>query len=687
MRRTDVYYHVAFSRILLEFVVFVILFQLLSPAATAVSGERQSWKYDLHPGDHLIYQYELERTYRGEDAESHTKSRFVSHVLVAGVQQDRISVGFERTRESAELLSYKENGRDKLKDELPKFQARLAKRPIHFSEAVEFTKSGEPQTYWEVGRESPSKLLFGIHEIEGLPPTIPEIGGSWDSVNVLGLRFRYAGLETLRGHDCARIEGTDSGSSTHLRYWWCGGSGILEKIEFEATYSVPGGTIHEAANFELTGKRRDEDTQAWLQDEQLRDGFLRAIILSPWVATKDHALGSALQTSDQHTQILALTHLLQNKSHTYDPAMIQPLLESSDPIVKELSQRLVQPNNAAPERATAECKITPQKFPQQQFGTTLRLTNSGHPYMMRVPGTYQPNQKTPLLIYLSGGGGLAIDGVNTAEESVSKTDYLVLYPHAGDYWWKPDIRSRVDSVIKEVLQQFNVDTDRIYIAGFSNGGTGALDYAELWPQRFAAVVSLMGAGQCNEDIAVGLRNLQNLPMLFVHGDHDERIPASCSRDTVESLNRAAMRHAPVLRILEKREHDVTLNTDDELTLPFFENKSRTAYPTKFTARWQDLSFPRRYWVELLEKGTGTAELSAEIKQNRIDITTRSVKRLRLLLRREQLPAQGSSVVFVNRKKVFEGTLNSDCRTLQESASSLNDFGLAFDQAIILDVPK
>jgi hypothetical protein len=110
------------------------------------------------------------------------------------------------------------------------------------------------------------------------------------------------------------------------------------------------------------------------------------------------------------------------------------------------------------------------QFPAEKIGTTVRLAKdeSGtHPYMIRVPGEYRANKKSPLLIYLSGGGGLAIDGVNTGAGAVEETDYLVLYPQAGDYWWQPGIRSRVDRLLTQVLHEFNVDTNRIYIAGFS----------------------------------------------------------------------------------------------------------------------------------------------------------------------------------------------------------------------------
>jgi len=111
----------------------------------------------------------------------------------------------------------------------------------------------------------------------------------------------------------------------------------------------------------------------------------------------------------------------------------------------------------------------------------------------------------------------------------------VLYPQAAGFWWRPETARRFDAVLRQVLQGYNVDRDRIYLTGFSNGGTGALYFATLWPQRFAAVVSLMGAGQCNDQVKAGLPNLENLPVLFVHGENDTRITPDCSTTTHDAL--------------------------------------------------------------------------------------------------------------------------------------------------------
>jgi dienelactone hydrolase len=301
-----------------------------------------------------------------------------------------------------------------------------------------------------------------------------------------------------------------------------------------------------------------------------------------------------------------------------------------------------------------------------KFGTLLRVAKPEEPgkgtaYLLRVPVTYRADRPAPLLVYLSGGAGFALDGVNTADDAISNTDYLVIYPQAADYWWKPEAAKRVDAALRDTLNEYNVDRDRVYLAGFSNGGTGALYMAALWPQRFAAVVSLMGAGQCNEEVQKGLPNLLNLPMLFVHGEKDPLISSSCSKDTSDSVAAMHPRVAPQLRLFPGREHDITLDSDDGLSLAFLKDKVRDAFPSRVSLRVPDLAYPRQYWVEVLEKKSGVAEVNAEIKPpSRLEIHSREVKKIRLYLRPEMFSQPGPVQILWNGKQVYAGPVRDPC---------------------------
>jgi hypothetical protein len=64
-----------------------------------------------------------------------------------------------------------------------------------------------------------------------------------------------------------------------------------------------------------------------------------------------------------------------------------------------------------------------------------------------------------------------------------------------------------------------------------------------------------------------------------------------------------------------------------------------------------------------DKEGGTAEVDGTIDDQQVRLTTRHVKVLRLLLRRELLPGEGPVRVVIDRREVFSGPLVEDCALL------------------------
>jgi pimeloyl-ACP methyl ester carboxylesterase len=642
------------SRLALSIVAFV-------SGATAQTAP--PWRYDLHPGDRLVYNYSFRREVHTDEAETAVEARFHTQVLIGGERGGLLSAGFQRNRDSAQLLVYRVKGKDKLAEERPNFEKRMQARPAQFSEAMEFTASGGPRYSWDTVRESSSHLLPALHEIEVLPPNAAKVGDRWHAMDLLGIDFEWVGSEQVHGKNCYHVRGASSDGSVTLSYWWSPESRIIEKIELDGSYSVPGGTSHEQARMELEAISKNETLSIWLSKSETRLGALEAILLSPSLAVTQDDQTAILKTGDATAQRLALAVAY----HREPPlsAAVLSAIGSTNPEVKVFANEMSKASAPRPERG--DCSFpAPSKPTPPKFGTLFRVAlpekpGPGITYFLRIPLTYRGDRPAPLLVYLSGGAGMALDGVNTANDAIASTDYLVIYPQAGDYWWKPEVAQRLNAALRDTLNEFNVDRDRVYIAGFSNGGTGALYMAELWPQRFAAVVSLMGAGQCNEDVQKSLPHLTNLPLLFVHGEKDARIPASCSKDTYDSLAGLHPRVAPQLRLLPDKEHELTLQSDDGLTLAFLRDKIREPFPKRISIRLTDLSFPRQYWVEVLEKKSGTAEVNAEIKaDNRIEIHSREVQKLRLHLRPELFSRPDTVRIVWNGKQIYEGLVQDAC---------------------------
>jgi pimeloyl-ACP methyl ester carboxylesterase len=606
--------------------------------ATYLASAQAPWRYDLRPGDHLTYRYTLQRDVKGEEAESHVSVHFQTHVLVTAANSRNVTLGFQRNRLTADLTQYQVKGKDRLTKELPNFEKRMQARPSRFSEAMETSLAGDPLYAWEMARESPSHILGVLHEVINLPPAAVKPGEGWRGSSLLSLDFRWTGEEAIHGKACHRVDAASPDGSLKVTYWWSPGSGVLEQVELDGSYSGAGATVHENARMELESRARDERIEAWLLSADTRQGVLQAMLLNPGTTTSLDLASTIATWDDPKSQALAKAILARAK----------PLSFSSTP-------------------ASSNCGLPlPHRPVPKKFGTLLDVvaataTSPEIPYLLRVPVTYREDHPAPLLVYLSGGAGLAMDGVNTAEDVVSTTDYLVLYPHAADYWWKPEVARRFDTVLKQVLDRYNVDRDRIYLTGFSNGGTGSLYFAALWPQRFAAVVSLMGAGQCMDQVKQGLTNLENLPLLFVHGEKDPRISPECSTTTHSALSEMHPTFKPELKILPGREHDVTLTSDDGLTLAFFKNKVRSAFPKNVEFSFTDAQAPRSYWIEILDGKPGTARVEAQVKSdNTIELRSHDIKHLRVYLRPELLTKSGDLRVLWNGKKVFQGPLQDGC---------------------------
>ncbi len=532
-----------------------------------------TWSYGLKTGDHLVYAESLERTAKGPEIESQVRYQFRNHVLVLGENAGVLSVGIQRNRVSAELVAYREKGKDRLSKELPSFQQRLAARSAQFTEANEFSRSGSALQPWEAGREVPSRLVLAIHEIETLPEKQPQAGGTWPSSNPLGLQFRLAGTEDFNGESCARAEGSTAASSRiRLSYVYCPQLALLKAVEFEGEYVVPGNVvIREKLRMEFQGRSAGEELGSWLDNPETQKGALEALLRSAWVTAPERALAVALQPPKSDVQALALAVLLRRHMRLSDDRLLARLSASSDPQVRRLAGLLAEDTPAA--------LSAPAAYPAQPAGTSLRYMEhpayQGFPYILHVPPEYRGDRPFPLIVHLTGGGGLAVDGANAGEPAIAASEFLVLYPSAGGMWWENDVANRIDALLKEVLQKLNVDRERIYMTGFSNGGTGAMYYSLRWPDRFAATVWLMGAGTCMQEIMpADLRKLKNVPVLLVHGDDDPIIPAACSQQTYEALRAISPRVQPELHILRKRRHDITLGSDDGLTLEFVRKHRR-----------------------------------------------------------------------------------------------------------------
>jgi len=646
-------------------------------------------RYKLAAGDRLVYHEVFDKQGNSPDVTFHAHVVSTNQLVVVDEAAGRSLVGVQRNRQSAELLEYHERGKDTLAQQKPGFEQRMATRPVRFADINLFSATGQSMLPPQILREANSKLLYGIHELMPVPVTPVQVGYEWD-LGVFGLRMKLERFEPLDNQSCAVFTDTGTRKDTHLQYTFCPESGHLAKLALEGQYPELGSTIHEKVTLELLEVHDLEDPPTWIADPETQLAALMAYVAASSPLPDSSVMDPVLTSGSPEAQALALAAYYQ-KGVSPKQEILQTLLQSKDAEVRRIAGRFGQP---APKPAGQPCELPAAHHGREKPGTTLRGMTSpsfaAAPYIIHVPLDYRGDQPFPLIVYLSGGGGLAFDAALNAGDAVNRGGYLALYPHAGgDLWWESKPTEKVQALLLEVLRTYNIDTNRVYLTGFSNGGTASLEFGARWPDRFAAIASLMGAGMNSPSgTKLPMRNLLNVPVLFLHGDKDPLIPYSASVSTYDELRSLKPCVPPELHILQGRPHDVTLASDDGYTFPFFERFTRDPYPRNVSVTIFDPRFPRQYWMEVAEGDNAPWELEGHITDgNVLDIKTRNVKKLRLLLRPELFPAAGPVHIRLNGKDQPPLALKRDCQLFVRSAATYADPFLAYTDEVVLDVPK
>ncbi len=656
---------------------------------SAQSGETLL-RYKLHAGDHLVYREVFERQGKSSDQTFRTRAVFRNDVVVLDEAGGTVLVGIQRNRQSAEMLEYGEHGKDKLAQGTAEFNQRMAKRSPEFYDANVFSASGVPQAPLTTVREATTKLLYGIPEILPLPAGPAQPGAEAQS-RPSGIAVALLRFEPASGENCAIFADNGSRAGMHLTYTFCPQQGVVSKVEFTGEgHEFGDSIIREHMTLELLDVHRGETPASWLADTQVQQGALSAYLIAGIAAPAPDALAALLRTGVPEVQALALAVYYQKKL-TPPQELLSPLLSSPNAEVQRIAARF---DERPPKEPTGSCSLPPLHYERQKPGTTLRSMTTpsfaGTPFMVHVPLDYRGDQPFPLLVYLSGGAGQAFDAALTAEEVVGHSGFLAVYPNAGGaMWWEQKSTAMVHDLLLEILRTYNVDTNRVYLAGYSNGGSAALYFGTLWPERWAAIASQMGAGvNSPSGETLPLKNVLNVPMLFLHGDKDTLIPSSASVTTYDELRGLHPRVPPELHILKGRGHEITLSSDDGLTMPFLERFRREPFPRNIAMKITSLTYPRRYWVEVLEKEGGAAEVEGRIlADNTVEIKTKNVRKLRLLLRKELFDTSGAIRVRVNGREQAPRGMTNSCAMFVQSAEAYADPFLAYTDEWVIDVAK
>lgn len=167
---------------------------------------------------------------------------------------------------------------------------------------------------------------------------------------------------------------------------------------------------------------------------------------------------------------------------------------------------------------------------------TIVHDNQDREYMIYVPSSYNSSNSTPLLMNFHGFGGQASDYMNYADmRSIADAEnFILVYPQGtcldGSSHWNTslpggDNKSSADDfgfievMINELSNTYNIDSERIYACGYSNGGMFAYGLANFKSDLVAAVGSVSGT-MLDFDGSTS----HPMPVIHLHGTNDGTIP-------------------------------------------------------------------------------------------------------------------------------------------------------------------
>ena len=176
------------------------------------------------------------------------------------------------------------------------------------------------------------------------------------------------------------------------------------------------------------------------------------------------------------------------------------------------------------------------------------------PYRLHVPAKPEPGRLYPLVVHMHGAGSRGTNNLDQIRNGGA--DFILWAKRRGEEFvflapQCPAERKWVDSsqramkatptpymrmaieIIDDAIKRYPVDLNRIYVMGISMGGYATWELCERRSELFAAALPCCGGG----DPSLASR-MANIPIWAFHGDMDESVPVSRSRDMVAAIKAA-----------------------------------------------------------------------------------------------------------------------------------------------------
>lgn len=302
------------------------------------------------------------------------------------------------------------------------------------------------------------------------------------------------------------------------------------------------------------------------------------------------------------------------------------------------------------------------------FVEKIILTPPGlkHYNVIFVPFDYDPKQKYDVKIFLHGAVSQSnpkqlMRWIDTSDVQWKNVKHIGIYPAAWceSKWWNPSQAENINQLIRFAKENYNVDDDRVFISGISDGATGAFYFANAMPSPFSGYVPMIGSLEAiafNGEKQVYFQNLQGQSFFVVNTSKDPIFKLLHVKPYMAALEKYASDFRFV--IVDSSAHNTNWYPVLQDSIEgFIRNTRRNPFPPEISFATENLELSnRKFWVRIDQLGPYGTE-SPLTDPNEIDFQDKKVKAFMRLKKSGQIEAVvDSNVIRVKTKGVLAYTL-------------------------------
>ena len=315
-----------------------------------------------------------------------------------------------------------------------------------------------------------------------------------------------------------------------------------------------------------------------------------------------------------------------------DPALMVRQRKAATAAAEEQSDKAPLPTGSASITSNQTTEPTPEPVMEtnpSQVANQFHLQVSGVDekqtidYVVQLPPEYDPHRRYPAIVTLHAAGatpemqiswwaGSYNEALRMRMGQAARRGYVVIAPawtkyRQKEYQYTAQEHASALFSLRDAMQRFSIDSDRVFLSGHSMGGDAAWDIGLAHPDVWAGVIPISAVAEYNRATSPKYvtrysENAKHVAFYFVGGAFDGKQIDTNARDWNRYLRRSGYDTIIVEYLGRGHEH---FQDEIQRIFTWMELHRRDFFPTEFeikTMRPWDRFY---WWVE----GDGLAEKS------------------------------------------------------------------------------